>query len=546
MRGKNLKQLLSSWQTAVAGTEHTQPPDYNGPDVTITKLTEHTSQVDEGACFVARVREGSDGHPYISKAISNGAGVILAQRPAQSLNLELPQGVVYLQVPDTAIAVAWLAAAWESFPSHDLVVVGITGTDGKTSTANILFSIMKSAGLKVGLLSTIKAVIGDIEEPLDLHVTTPEAPVVQHYLRRMVERGLTHCIVESTSHGLAQYRVGAIEIDLGVVTNITHEHLDYHGSYDRYFAAKARLFEWLGLTPLNLPPTNHFKEQLKHTAVLNLDDSSYRKLANIRVSRQISYGLGTEADVSAVDILYRPNGTDFALIIRPGAGQKQEESQQISSELSGKFNIHNMLAAAAAGIAVGLSPVVIKDGLQSVQSISGRMEGINMGQSFHVVVDFAHTPNALDRLIESARQMVDGRIITVFGSAGKRDVQKRRLMAEISARKADLTILTAEDPRTESLDEILDMMAEGCKSHGGQEGKTFWRFPDRGLAIYEALMMAEENDIVLICGKGHEQSMCFGVVEYPWDDRQATREALKALLNNQPMIDLGLPTFQRT
>jgi UDP-N-acetylmuramoyl-L-alanyl-D-glutamate--2,6-diaminopimelate ligase len=202
-----------------------------------------------------------------------------------------------------------------------------------------------------------------------------------------------------------------------------------------------------------------------------------------------------------------------------------------------------MLAAAAAGQALGLSSAQIRDGLEAVQILTGRMEPVNEGQEFLVIVDFAHTPNGLEKAIGAARGIADGRIITVFGSAGKRDVEKRRLMAEISARDADLTVLTAEDPRTESLTEILDMMAAGCRAAGGLEGQTFWRIPDRGRAIYHALSLARPEDLVLICGKAHEQSMCFGTIEYPWDDLIATRTALTSFQANQPMPDLGLPTF---
>ncbi len=286
---RSLKQLLAAWASVVTGTDHPQPPRYEGPDVLITKLTESTAEVDEGACFVARVRESSDGHPYIAKAISLGAKMILAQRPADQINLDLDiaDDVVYFQVPDTAVALAWLAAAWEGFPSHDLVVIGITGTDGKTSTASILFSVLQAAGFKVGLLSTIKAVIGESEEPLALHVTTPEAPVVQRHLRRMVNAGLTHCIVEATSHGLAQQRVGAIDFDLALVTNITHEHLDYHGSYEEYFAAKACLFRYLTLDPWKIASHNSQKVQFVKTAVLNIDDGSLSAIGVNRSAKEI-------------------------------------------------------------------------------------------------------------------------------------------------------------------------------------------------------------------------------------------------------------------
>ena len=526
-QSRNLQQLLTDWQTAVQNTTHLQPPTYTGPDITLTHLTEKTSQVHPGACFVARVRTGSDGHPYISKAIELGASMILAQRPAAELDLTLPDNVVYLQVDDTAETLAWLAAAWHGFPSQHLTVIGITGTDGKSSTARILHEILIAAGLKAGLLSTIKAVIGHTEEPLELHVTTPEAPVVQSYLRRMVDAGLTHCVLETTSHSLAQHRVTAVAFDTAVVTNITHEHIDYHGSHEAYFAAKARLFE---LATRKL--------------ILNHDDSSYQQLATINPAghpaAHLTYAIHQPADVTATDITYAPTRTTFTLHLP----SPLVPPLPIATSLVGEFNIYNMLAAATAACSLSIAPEAIKAGLEAVDIISGRMQRIDEGQPFLTIVDFAHTPNALTRAIEAGKRMVpNGRIITVFGSAGKRDIAKRRLMAEASARAADLTILTAEDPRTESLDDILDMMADGCRSQGGIEGQTFWRIPDRGRAIHFAISEATPADLVLICGKGHEQSMCFGSIEYPWDDRTATRAALQAFLTNTAMPDLGLPTF---
>jgi UDP-N-acetylmuramoyl-L-alanyl-D-glutamate--2,6-diaminopimelate ligase len=527
MSGRSLKGLLKTWQTAVQGTSLPQPPEYTGPDVFITRLTEKTSEVDPGACFVARVRETSDGHPYVGKAIASGASMI-----------------PYLQVSDTALALAWLAAAWHNFPGHDLVMIGVTGTDGKTSTGDILFSILRASGYKVGLLSTIKAVIGEEEEPLALHVTTPEAQEVQRQLRRMVDANLTHCIVETTSHGLAQHRVSAIDFDIAIVTNITHEHLDYHGDYELYIAAKARLFETLSFDDLRLESSNKFKKLTTKTAVLNRDDSSYHQLAAIPAGRRLTYGLQSGGNVRASDIDYSMNETHFTLLFDEINTSAVSGSATISSSLAGEFNVYNMLAAATAALSLGLGAEEVQNGLQSISAISGRMERIDRGQPFLVLVDFAHTPNALEKAIQAARQMTKGRIITVFGSAGKRDVEKRRLMAEASARLADLTVLTAEDPRTESLEDILAMMAAGCRTAGAEEGETFWRMPDRGQAIHFALNLAQAHDTVLICGKGHEQSMCFGIMEYSWDDRDTTRIALDALLQGQPMPDLGLPTFQ--
>ena len=537
--GKSLKQLLAAWQQAVSATTLPQPPRWDGPDLRLTALVEHTDDVTPDACFVARVRSGSDGHRYIPQAAARGAALIVGQRPRAELHDVLPPDQPYLHVPDTALALAWLAAAWEAFPARQLVVVGVTGTDGKSTTANFLFQILQTAGIRAGLLSTVRAVVGVNEEPLALHVTTPEAPVVQRYLRRMVDAGLTHCVLETTSHGLAQHRVGAVDFDVAVITNITHEHLDYHGTFEDYFAAKARLFEALSAPEPNVASANPYKTGLRKTAVLNAADASYEQLAALPAPRTLTYALHPEAHVWARDLHFAAQDTRFRLHL-PGA------QIDVSSYYVGRFNVYNMLAAATAAHALGIDAPAIAQGIHDLPVLAGRMERIDEGQPFLVVVDFAHTPNAMQRALDAARRMTGGRVIVVFGSAGKRDVAKRRLMAEIAARAADFTVLTAEDPRTESLSEILEAMAIGCRSQGAVEGLTFWRIPDRGRAIYHALTLAGEDDLVLICGKGHEQSMCFGATEFPWDDREATRTAIHAFLQGRPMPDLGLPTYAQT
>ena len=541
---RQLHQLLADWQRAVAGTSHPQPPAYDGPDVTLTRLVENTADVTPGVGFVARVRTGSDGHPYIGRALARGASLILAQQPPAAAGVDVPPGAAYVVADDTAVAEAWLAAAWEGFPSRQLVMIGITGTDGKTTTANFLFSILRAAGVRAGLLSTIKAVIGDVEEPLAFHVTTPEAPVIQRHLRRMVDAGLTHCVLEVTSHGLAQERVGAIDFDISAVTNITHEHLDYHGSYEAYFAAKQKLFAALLAPPPAVPTHNPAKAAVRRAAVLNRDDRSFDPLAGFLAPhpvRQLTYGLDSGVDVSAEAVTYGPQETTLTVTFADPAWPPQP----VASPLVGEFNVYNMLAASAVAQALDLPPDAVGAGLSAVRTLSGRMERIDAGQPFLVVVDFAHTPNALERAIGAARGMVTdgGRVITVFGSAGKRDVDKRRLMSAVSARDADLTVLTAEDPRTEALEDILAVMAAAAETQGGVEGESFRRIADRGEAIHWALGQARPGDVVLVCGKGHEQSMCFGVTEYPWDDRDATRAALAAVGAGRPMVDLGLPTF---
>ena len=544
MMTHSLQELLAAWAAAVAGTDLPAPPAYSGPDYQLSGFCEDSREAGPETLFVARVRLSSDGHRWIGPALANGARLVMGQRPLAELGLQLPEGATYWQVPDTAIALAWLAAAFYGFPARQLVMIGVTGSDGKTTTSSILYAILRHAGIAAGLISTVHAAFGDQIEHLPLHVTTPEAPLVQQYLRRLVDGGFTHCVLEATSHGLDQHRVGAIHFDLAAVTNINHEHLDYHGSWEAYFAAKARLFQNLALprVPNERFPFAARKLALLPTAVLNRDDRSYEGLAAIAVPQQFSYGIEAEADFQARGIMTLSHVTRFELAGPAGPPYPLE------SPLVGYFNVYNLLAAAALATALGLSPTQIQAGAAALAQVTGRMQRIDKGQPFLVIVDFAHTPGSLEQAIRTAARIRaeqgSGRIITVFGSAGKRDVAKRSLMAAISAREADLTVLTAEDPRTESLDDILATMAAGCASEGAVEGESFWRIPDRGWAIWFALNMAQPDDILLICGKGHEQSMCFGETEFPWDDLIATETALDAYLAGQPMPDLGLPTYE--
>jgi len=479
----------------------------NLAEAPVTDVAFDSRSVRPGNLFVALVGENVDGHHYIPSAIEHGAAAVVGSQPIG----ELP--VPYIQVEDTRFALAHLSAAFYDFPARRLTVIGVTGTDGKTTTSNLIFQILLSAGLRAGVISTISAVIGDEVLDTGFHVTTPEAPDVQRYLARMVDAGLTHVVLESTSHGLAQHRVTACEFDIGVVTNITHEHLDYHGTYEAYRAAKGRLFTALEETR----PKKHGNPRL---AVLNRDDQSYEYLSSVTAVRQVDYSLHENAQVWSKDIRYGPGGIDFT-----AAGK--DFRVPIHSDLVGAFNVSNILAAIAATV-VGLDipDETAARGIAAMGCVPGRMERIDLGQSFTAIVDFAHTPNALQRALETVRQMARGRILAVFGSAGLRDRQKRRMMAEVSATMADLTVLTAEDPRTESLEDILAEMAQAAAQKGGIEGKTFWREPDRGEALRLAVQMAQPGDLVIACGKGHEQSMCFGTTEYAWDDRTAMQAAL--------------------
>jgi UDP-N-acetylmuramoyl-L-alanyl-D-glutamate--2,6-diaminopimelate ligase len=496
----------------------------NIPDLSITGIAIDSRLVEPGYLFVAMKGAVADGHDYIPKAIENGAVAVVGERDLAGLP------VPYLRLENARRALTWIAASFYDWPGRKLTVIGVTGTDGKTTTTNLIYQVLLAADIKAGMISTVNAVIGDEVLDTGFHVTTPDAHDVQQYLARMVESGLTHVVLETTSHGWAQFRVDACEFDIGVLTNITHEHMDEHGSYENYRAAKARLFSSLEVTS-EKPQGN------PRLAVINRDDLKSFDFLNefIRV-RKLSYGLREDAHVRAADIEYNPSGIHFT-------AKSRDFQVPVSSKLVGAFNISNCLAALTATVyGLKLKPETAAQGIASLEGIPGRMERIDLGQNFTAIVDFAHTPNALKVALEAAREMLprrdrqlpvpteQPRVIAVFGSAGLRDKAKRRMMAEIAAELADLTVLTAEDPRTESLEGILEEMAAGARSRGGVEGETFWRVADRGEAIRFALSLARAGDIVLSCGKGHEQSMCFGKTEYRWDDRIAVRAALAELL----------------
>jgi UDP-N-acetylmuramoyl-L-alanyl-D-glutamate--2,6-diaminopimelate ligase len=492
------------------------------PDVPVAAITDDSREVTPGAMFVAVPGVAVDGHRFIPAALEAGAVAIVGERPAA--DLALPAAVPYARVAHARAALGWLHAAWHGFPSRALVLIGVTGTDGKTTTVNLIHAILRAAGVEAGMVSTVAARIGDASFDTGLHTTTPDAEDVQRYLARMVAEGATHAVLEATSHGLAQRRLAGCAFDVAVVTNITHEHLDYHGAWAAYRDAKARLFR--GLTTAARKPGQ------PKIAVLNRDDpGSFDYLRRIPADRHVVYGQGASdaGDVRATGVRFTPQGLRFTLTSPWG-------EVAVRSPLVGAFNVSNVLAAAATALALGIAPEAVVEGVAALRGVPGRMERIDAGQAFTAVVDFAHTPNALRRALEAARGWTpEGRVIVVFGAAGLRDREKRRLMGDVAGELADLTVVTAEDPRTESLDAIMADIARGLTAQGRREGRDFWRVPDRGAAMLRAVSLARPGDVVMACGKGHEQSMCFGAHEYPWDDREALRRALQgATLDTLP------------
>ncbi len=537
------------------------------PQVDVTQITADSRQVIPGACFVAYQGLGVDGHRFIPDAIARGAAAIVGEHPMPGLP------VAYVQVADGRAALAWLSAAWYGHPSRSMALVGITGTDGKTTTANLLFNILKAASRRVGLISTVHAVIGERIYNTGLHTTTPDAPDVQRYLAQMRDADTEIAILETTSHGLAQHRVTGCAFDVAVVTNITHEHLDFHGSYEAYREAKALLFRSLSQAPGASPKSFDWLTMgaglphLPKTAVLNRDDGSFEYLARIPAERVITYGAeelrsrgaeeccarsrGAEETISsnalhltAVNIRHTPAGTELDIHFTP-CPRVPVSSSHLVTPLIGAFNVSNVLAAVGAALALGIGPAAIAAGVRATKSIPGRMEHIAAGQGFTAIVDFAHTPNALARALEAARPLArpGGRVIVVFGSAGLRDREKRHLMGAVAARQADVTVVTAEDPRTEDLSAIMAETATALAAAGRVEGVDFFCIADRQRAILHAVRLAGPGDVVIVCGKGHEQSMCFGAIEHPWRDQDALRWALAALGRTESPPPFELPTW---
>lgn len=500
----NFQELLNALRDLI------QRPD---ADVEVTApVSEDSRAIQPGGVFVAHKGANFDGHNLIDQAVTNGAVAVVGERPPDKIECPVP----YAQVSDSQMALGPLASAYYDYPSRKLVVIGVTGTDGKTTTSTLIYNILKAANIHAGMINTVSAIIGDDEVQTGLHVTTPPADEVQMYLRRMVEAGMTHCVLETTSHGLAQGRVNGVAYDVAVLTNVTHEHLDFHSTFESYRAAKGVLFKSLS--------RSFRKPGVAKSAIVNGSDPNADFFLAFAADQHLTYGIDANFTVSCTSPGYDPQYTEIDM-----HGPWSPDGFLVQTPLVGEFNVENILAATAAAYALGCAPEYIKAGIETMPPVPGRMERIDEGQEFLAVVDFAHTPNALRQALAAARMMIaeDRRVICVFGSAGLRDREKRRLMAEISATLADISVFTAEDPRTEPLDQILEAMADGAIAKGGSENFTFHRVPDRGRALYLACKLARPGDMVIACGKGHEQSMCFGAVEYAWDDREAMRAALR-------------------
>ena len=480
-------------------------------DIEISGIAYDSREVAQGGLFVAVPGFHTDGRRFLADAAQRGAAMAIGERLQQEALSTLP--LPYIEVNDVRIALANLACTFYGYPAQKLCTIGVTGTDGKTTTCNLISAIFEAAGLQTGLMTTANFRVSGQEWENATRQSTLEALEVQHYLRRMLDAGVTHAVIEATSHGLELQRVRGCNFDVGIVTNITHEHLDFHKTLDNYRRAKARLFEMLD-------PRRDKGLGIQPAAILNRDDVSYDILKPYCHVPILDYSIDKSAAIRAVDIQLNANSTRFRALL-------PDSELMIETQLVGRFNVSNCLAAITTAYSQGIRPAAIAEGLAHVKGISGRMESINEGQSFSVIVDYAHTPDSLEKVLATLRPLTSGRLMVVFGSAGERDIQKRPLMGRVAAQMADFFVITDEDPREEDRTQILREIAHGAEAIGKQQGRDFLCIADRSEAIAAAFAQAQAGDTILLAGKGHEQSIIVGRQKVPWDDRRVAREELR-------------------
>ncbi len=454
----------------------------------------------------------SDGHDYIGEAIVNGAAYVIAQagRNADWGESPFPTPAI-IEVPDTRVALAEAAAGFYGHPARSLGMVGVTGTDGKTTTAHLIAHVLNATGRPAGYLSSVEFGLPESAELNASHMTTLEAPEVQRHLARIRDGGGHYGVVEASSHGLDMHRVDRCAFDVGVFTNLTPDHLDYHGTMERYRDAKARLFRMLD---------DSMGKGVPKAAVLNADDPASAYMGSATQVRAITYAVGTEADFTAHDITFGGAGMRFEA--RHGG-----ERIAARTRLLGKYNAANCLAAVAAAVSQGVAFAGAVAALESFRGVPGRMEMIDEGQPFRVVVDIASTEQAMRNVLSVLRAATPRRIFVVFGAAGERDRERRSGIARAVAQGADFAVIANEDPRSEAANMIIGEIADGLVHEGWAERERFERMPDRRDALAGAFARAAAGDTVLLAGKGTEQSIVIGTVHHPWDERAVARELLR-------------------
>lgn len=471
--------------------------------------------VQPGDLFVCISGERFDGHAFAAQAVAAGAVALVAAAGRADALRTL--GVPVAAVPDPRTALSAIAAAHEGYPAHRLTVIGITGTDGKSTTAFLTLAALEGCGVRAGLLTTVQTRIAGRVIPNPTRLTTQEAPVVQRLLAEMVDAGCTHAIVEATSHGLALHRLDDCAFDIAVFTNLTSDHLDFHRTFEAYRDAKTRLFAMLDVAT---------EKPRGRAAIVNIDDPAATTMRAATRAPHWSYSLAhAAADVVARDVIMGPGGSTYTAVVRGRA-------IPASVPMPARFNVQNALAALTVAAALDLDLERAAAGIAACAGVPGRMERI-AGAPFEAIVDYAHTGEALDQVLRTLRPLVAGRLIVVFGCAGERARERRTGLGTAAARLADYSVLTEEDPRSEDPARILDEIAAAMVAAGAHEGVQFERVPDRRAAIRRAMSLAQAGDLVLVAGKGHESSIERADGPHPWDDREEVRAAITALTGAQ-------------
>lgn len=465
---------------------------------TVAGIASDSRQVAPGDCFVAVPGFRQDARRFVSEAVARGAAVIVTE--GEGVEAAAPQ----ILVPSARRALGRLASVRHGHPSRRLTVVGITGTNGKTTTSYLVEALLRARGLRTGVIGTIQYVLGNTRLPAGQ--TTPEALEIQAMLARMLEAGVGGVSMEVSSHALALARADDVAFDVAVFTNLTQDHLDFHGTFDAYRDAKRHLFELLAASPKPAP-----------TAVVNADDAAAEAMVAGLPLRVLRFGLGEGAAI-------RPRQHTSALDGIRMTVDTPAGPVEVTSPLIGEHNVLNLLAALGVGLALGLAPDAAAAALAGVATVPGRFEQVRAGQPFLVVVDYAHTPDALERVLVTARKLTRGRLGTVFGCGGDRDRGKRPIMGEIAARLCDRVWVTSDNPRSERPEAIIEEIVAGVRRvAAGRHAAE----PDRRAAIRAALAWAGPGDAVVIAGKGHETSQVIGAETLPFDDREVARAILR-------------------
>ncbi|MBI2246354.1 MAG: UDP-N-acetylmuramoyl-L-alanyl-D-glutamate--2,6-diaminopimelate ligase [Armatimonadetes bacterium] len=472
-------------------------------DGEISGITADSRQVRPGMMFVAIVGFTHDGHTFVPDAVSRGAAAVVVER-----DVLVPEGVPRIAVPNSRETLGHLGSAFYGHPSRELSVLGITGTNGKGTTAYLIEAILSGAGRPCGIIGTMGAKMG--EATIDLERTTPEAPELQRLLREMADRRIRYVAVEVASHALALHRVTGMRFAAAVFTNLTQDHLDFHKTFDAYLAAKRRLFEMV---------------EPDGVAIINADDPAGAAMARASRAQTVTYGITSGADVRASDVRLHLGGTEFRIVTPRG------HAALLRSRLHGRFNVYNTLAAIAVAQWAGVTLDELAPALQSFSGVPGRFEAVDEGQPFGVVVDYAHTPDGLANVLQTAKDFVRGRTIVVFGCGGDRDRTKRPIMGRLAAELADMAIVTSDNPRTEEPGAIIEEILAGIRDRDGAQIEVE---PDRRKAIYKAIGLARPGDMVIIAGKGHEPYQEIKGVKHPFDDRVVAREALRQVRTPSP------------